>query len=98
MADNYSNAFNCANCPQNNTENGCPAWTELVMENPETKEVRIDRACFFQNFQKLMIEVIKASNRPAAAIERNGNMLVNAFHETSQQFLRQIESKGNGTP
>ena len=65
---NYKNAMNCKKCPESNGENGCPCWTEIIMENSGTGEVKSVKNCLFQQLPMLMVEVIKASNRPAAEI------------------------------
>lgn len=64
---NYKNAMNCKRCPETNDANGCPCWTEIIMTNTEG-EVKAVKNCLFQQLPMLMIEVIKASNRPAAEI------------------------------
>lgn len=75
-------AFQCRRCPQNNDpERGpsCPAWWEWVEENTATGETRIERMCGWQGMPKFLTEVIKASNRPAAAIESTRNEIVSGF-------------------
>lgn len=46
------------------------------MENPETHETKVQRDCLFRLLPVFLIEVIKASNRPAAAIESTRNELI----------------------
>lgn len=64
----YSHAFHCSACPETNSPKGCPAWVELVLTNP-SGDTKIEKSCVLQQLPMLMVEVIKASNRPAAAIE-----------------------------
>jgi len=64
----YKNAWNCKRCPRTNTDIGCPAWTELLETNIATQEERITKDCLFILLPRLMVEVIKVSNRPAAEI------------------------------
>lgn len=66
----YSNAFNCQSCPGNSGLNGCPCWTEIVETNLQTGEERINKDCLFRMMPHMLVEVIKASNRPAAEIGR----------------------------
>lgn len=55
-----------AKCPES-TE--CPCWQELVFENAQTGETKLEKDCLFRVFPKIMIEVLRASNRPAASID-----------------------------
>ena len=71
---NYKNPFECKECPE--SEKGCPCWTELLETNIQTGEERITKDCLFKLMPRLMVEVIKASNRPAAAIESTRNALI----------------------
>lgn len=73
MAAVYKRAFKCAKCPRNNTEDGCPAWTEFMVHSVATGEDTMHRQCIFQALPVLLTHVIKASNRPAAAIESTRN-------------------------
>lgn len=59
--------MNCKKCPESNDSNGCPCWTEIIMTNAEG-DVKSVKNCLFQQLPMLMVEVIKASNRPAAEI------------------------------
>lgn len=62
---NYKNAFKCHKCPESSNENGCPAWSEVLLTN-ETGEVKSQNACVFQNMQFMLIEVLKSAGKPAA--------------------------------
>ena len=75
----YANAWRCEDCPEANGKQGCPAWTELVESNVQTGEERLTKDCLFQLFPRLFIEVIKASNRPAAAVESCRNEIAQGF-------------------
>lgn len=48
-------------------------WVNVVGEEKTVGE------CIFQALPKLMVELIKASNRPAAAIESTRNEIVKGF-------------------
>lgn len=77
---NYSkNAFTCHKCPKTNGDGGCPAWWESIWENPETKESKVLKGCAFEQMQTYLLEVIRASNRPAAAIESARNEIASGF-------------------
>lgn len=54
----------------------CPAWTGLVETNLVTGEVRNKEDCVYKLLPSLMVEVIKAANRPAAAVESCRNEIV----------------------
>lgn len=47
--------------------------------NVATGEERPISGCFYQVMPRLMVEVIKASNRPAAAIESTRNEIATGF-------------------
>jgi hypothetical protein len=76
---NYRNAHNCRKCPQRNDADGCPDWWEWAETNPATGEDRIQKMCGRQALPKFLVEVIKASNRPAAAVESTRNEIVKGF-------------------
>ena len=73
---NYANAFNCDNCPKTNDETGCPVWWEFIETNDVTGHERITKECGFVSMPRLFVEVIKASNRPAAVMESMRNEIV----------------------
>lgn len=76
----YKNAWNCRRCPQRNDENGCPAWIEYTQENAHGEQ-RTQKECLFQALPVFLVEVIKASNRPAAAIESTRNELAEQLQQ-----------------
>jgi hypothetical protein len=75
----YRNAENCRRCPQRNDEHGCPWWWELMEANVATGEERLTKGCGKALLPRLMVEVIKASNRPAAAVESCRNEIAGGF-------------------
>jgi hypothetical protein len=62
----YKKAFQCAKCPGNSGEDGCPNWHEIVQENIATGEVKITKSCGFPLWMEIAVELIKSANRPAA--------------------------------
>lgn len=68
----YKNAFKCNACPQSNGENGCPSWWELVGEDMGKQPV-LKKGCGHALLPELLLHVIVASNRPAAAVESMRN-------------------------
>jgi hypothetical protein len=93
------NAFNCSKCPENGGYGGCPAWWEIVWEKPNTDEVKVEKGCGLEMMPKLLLEVLKASNRPAAAVESMRNEMKKDFGSllslASVAVSKQIEG-GNG--
>lgn len=83
MADSYKKAFDCKRCPQNDTENGCPCWIELIWENMETGEKKIEKGCYFQLSPKLMLESVRAGliSSEHACQMRNGFQRLADFAE-----------------
>lgn len=100
---NYKNADNCKKCPKRNDEQGCPNWWEWVETNTTGQE-RLRKQCGKQAMQTFMVEVIKASNRPAAAVEGTRDEIVKGFDKLAdlaaerlallQQGLQKLESGG----
>lgn len=71
-------------CPKTNDQNAkffCPAWHDgIVWTNSQTNEEKIVN-CSFEMMIPAMIEVIQASNRPAAAIESTRNEISKQLQE-----------------
>lgn len=66
----------CERCPNRYSDRGCPFWirpedgvVEEQLNNPGTS--RITTGCLFGDghFTRWLIQIIAASNRPAAAVE-----------------------------
>ena len=87
----YKNPFECKDCPE--SEKGCPAWTEIVETNIQSGEERITKDCLLKLMPRLMIEVIKASNRPAAAIESTRNSLIDSLNRGFGTLIAISETK-----
>lgn len=75
----FKRAFECKKCPQRNDAEGCPAWWEWVETNPITGEERLRKDCGWRAMPAFLTEVIKASNRPAAAIESARDEIAKGF-------------------
>ena len=96
----YRNAFNCKRCPQSNDDRGCPVWWETVWEAP-SGETRTIRSCGFTQIPLYLTEVIKASNRPAAAVEGVRNETAEGFERIVaglQEFTSHILTRPRNTP
>jgi hypothetical protein len=77
-----------APCPQTSDQNAkrfCPLWAEggIVWQNDITGQERVEH-CGARMMVPGMIEVIKASNRPAAAVESTRNEIVAGFDRVSK--------------
>lgn len=83
----YRHAFECRKCPKRNDSEGCPAWWEWVEANPVTGDERLRRDCGWQAMPSFLTEVIKASNRPAAAVESTRNEIATGFGRLAQMLL-----------
>ena len=79
----YKHAFECKKCPKRNDVDGCPGWWEIIYEELNTNAVKVEKGCYLTHLPKMMVEVIKASNRPAAAVESCRNEIVNGFSNVS---------------
>ena len=79
---NYKGAFECHKCPGNADPalgRACPMWWETVHTNVQTGDVQSIRSCGYTQLPVYLVEVIKAANRPAAAIESTRNEIANGF-------------------
>lgn len=74
----YKKAFQCKKCPESNSENGCPMWWELMMDNVQSGESKLVKACGYTLMPVVLSHVVAASNRPAAAIESLRNAVLKA--------------------
>lgn len=76
-----------AECPRTNSPDAkryCPAWNDgVVWENAETGSQKVVN-CSFAMLMPGLIEVIKASNRPAAAIESTRNEISKGLHNIAK--------------
>lgn len=90
------NAFNCHKCPQKAGDGGCPMWWETVRQN-DKGEVDVVRSCGFEQLPTYLIEVIKASNRPAAAIESTRNEIAYGLHAVSKAISEGLPALANKT-
>jgi hypothetical protein len=50
----FKKAFKCSRCPENNGENGCPMWWEMILKNSDTDETKITKACGFTQLPQML--------------------------------------------
>ena len=65
-------AFQCYRCPKDGAADksrGCPRWWKTVQTNVQTGETKVWEECGDVQWPVYATEIIKASNRPAAAVE-----------------------------
>lgn len=78
-----ANAETCEKCPHRYDSAGCPCWISkqagFMKTNVVTGEEQFIEGCFYQIIPFLMIEIVKASNRPAAAVESIRNDIVHGM-------------------
>ena len=79
----FSNGFDCAQY-DGETPCSCPAWIELLQENPATGETRILKDCQFRLAPIIWVELIKSANRPAAAVESARNEIAMGFSRLAE--------------
>ena len=91
---NYRNAWNCKRCPGRNDADGCPAWVEYVQVQAGSGAERLTKECLFQALPVFLVEVIKASNRPAAAVESMRNDVVGGLGALLQVALPRLPGAG----
>ena len=76
-------------CPQNNDPargNYCPIWWEASLVNVQTGETALRKECGWSLLPVFLIEVIKASNRPAAAIESTRNEIAEGLTNVAREI------------
>ena len=100
---NHTKAFQCHECPRNaDPERGpsCPAWWEYVATEIASGREEIRRECGWQAMPRFFVEVIRASNRPAAAVEDTRNQIVAGFAEVAGRLSSGFAalSQGAKTP
>jgi len=100
---NYQGAFECHNCPCNaDPENGraCPAWWETIWTQGEGSSVkqRLRKGCGLAQLPDFLLEVVKASNRPAAQVSNLQNEIAEGLGRINTSVvvgftkLKQLES------
>lgn len=79
-------------CPRTNNPEAksyCPAWADAVVwTNVQTGEEKVVN-CSFAMMMPGMIEVIKASNRPAAAVESMRNEMARGLQTLAEVGITQ---------
>lgn len=93
---NYKNAFKCGECPQSGKENGCPAWNEVIMTNPQSGETKIEAGCFYRVLPALLIESIKASNVSAQTHAQQNTEVARGFALMAQSMPGFLEALAAG--
>lgn len=89
---NKNGCFDCDNCPRTSDEKlsrFCVVWWEYSQIN-SSGEQRTVKECGFRSLPIFLTEVIKASNRPAAAVESIRNSLLDEIGNQMQTTLLQI--------
>jgi len=91
----YKHAFSCikGKCYE---DGSCPCWCEVIWTNVQTGEEKVVKDCLFRMLPAMMVEVIKASNRPSAAVESMRNetiKVLNAGFKKVQQGLIKLREK-----
>ena len=80
-------AFNCCKCPGKGGDGGCPMFWDTVHTNIQTGEIKTIRSCGYEQLPTYLVEVIKASNRPAAAVESCRNEIAAGLAKVAEAFV-----------
>lgn len=86
----YAAAYRCGDCPQSNKADGCPKWVEIIETNVATQQERMTCGCVDQLYPTLCVELIKASNRPAAEISAMRDQVTSAVSRAAEHMLTQF--------
>jgi len=82
---------------------GCPCWIRpqhgFIETNEISHEERVVTGCFYEVMPKLMVHVIKASNRPGAAMDKLTTKVTAVFkmilaNQLGPNGLTQLEKLG----
>jgi hypothetical protein len=79
----------CGMCPMNDDPakgRWCPNWIKTVEENA-AGEARIAEGCLSHELPRFLIQVIRASNRPAAAFEKARNAVAGRLEKALPEFF-----------
>lgn len=94
MAEHWSkDAVNCRRCPRDGSRDGsrgCPLWWKTVQTEVETGRERIWEECGLVQLPVYLVEVIKASNRPAAAVESMRNEMALGIERVARALPRLV--------
>lgn len=94
----YAAAYRCHDCPQSNREDGCPKWIEIIETNTITQQERMTCGCVDVLYPTLCVEIIKASNRPAAEISAMRDQVSHAMAQAAQQAMVAFQPPRDVTP
>jgi hypothetical protein len=86
FSKNKNGCFDCDKCPRNNDPKlgrFCHLWWETQWTNA-SGETRIEKTCGLRQLPLYLTEVIKASNRPAAAVESMRNEMSRGLFAIAQ--------------
>jgi hypothetical protein len=99
----------CERCPNRYSERGCPFWikpehgvVEEQINNPGTS--RVTTGCLFGDghFTRWLIQIVAASNRPAAAVEMCKTEIALGLQRVARSIDRFANTAGaipyNGEP
>lgn len=90
---NYKNAEKCHKCPQSNGENGCPWWWELMECNDGGQE-RLHKTCGKVYLPVILVEVMKASNRPAAELSAMRQDMSRSMSRAVEVTMQKVAQMG----
>lgn len=84
----FKHAFDCKRYGKGPCD--CPCWVEMLEKN-ERGDERITKDCQFVLAPRMWVEVIRASNRPAAAVESTRNEIAKGFQSLTRALPRAKE-------
>jgi hypothetical protein len=72
----FKNAFKCKNCPETNSEKGCPLWWEIMFTQDTTGEQKMEKNCGYILLPQLLIMTAKSANHTTYAAYDMRNKVV----------------------
>ncbi len=72
----FKNAFKCKNCPETNSEKGCPLWWEIMFTQDNTGEQKMQKDCGYKLLPQLLIMTAKSANHTTYAAYDMRNKVV----------------------
>lgn len=94
----FKRAFDCKRY-DGKTPCDCPCWMQILETNIQTGEERITADCKHIVEPRIWVEILKASNRPAAAVESTRNEIATGLRNVAEALRNEMPrllSNGRG--
>ena len=86
----YKNAFKCKDCPESNSENGCPNWWEIIMTN-DLNEQKVEKNCGYQLLPQMIVLMCKQTAHTTYAAYDMRNRVVDSVGKVIQAVHHKLK-------